>query len=167
MSGPSEPDPPPPANDPPPKKSYDPVPEGMEVPMCLCVCRICTSSDDYSDTYERMIFIYNNYEYDPPKDFQRGKHRWIDIEQSKEDEQYMCSKVYKNNQYFLYYYRLEQQQKEEEKRRKAFQEEMRRQEEQRQQEEAEAREADRERKRETICRAKAAGPEAIRKGKYP
>uniref|UniRef100_A0A0D9XZ12 Uncharacterized protein n=1 Tax=Leersia perrieri TaxID=77586 RepID=A0A0D9XZ12_9ORYZ len=34
-------------------------------------------------------------------------------------------------------------------------------------EEAEAREADRERKRERIHRAKAAGPEAIRKGKYP
>ena len=33
--------------------------------------------------------------------------------------------------------------------------------------EAEAREADREKKRERARRAKEAGPEAIRKGKYP
>ena len=33
--------------------------------------------------------------------------------------------------------------------------------------EAEEREADREKKRERACRAKEAGPEAIRKGKYP
>ena len=32
---------------------------------------------------------------------------------------------------------------------------------------AEEREPDRERKRERACRAKEAGPEAIRKGKYP
>jgi len=33
--------------------------------------------------------------------------------------------------------------------------------------EVEAREADREKKRERDCRAKEAGPEAIKKGKYP
>ena len=74
MSGPSEPFARDFANDSPPKKtSYVPVPEGMEVPMCFCgdLCRI-RRSDDYSDTYGRRIFICDNYEYDPPKNFRQG-----------------------------------------------------------------------------------------------
>ena len=44
----------------------------MEVPMCFCsdLCR-AVKSDDYSDTYGRRVFICDNYECDPPKNFRR------------------------------------------------------------------------------------------------
>uniref|UniRef100_A0A0D9WXF8 Uncharacterized protein n=1 Tax=Leersia perrieri TaxID=77586 RepID=A0A0D9WXF8_9ORYZ len=98
----------------------------MQVPMCFWgdLCRI-GASNDYSDTYGRRIIICNNYDYDPPKDFQRGENKqWIDIKQSKEDERYISTRftrttntssttiVWSNNR--------------RQKRRKAFQEEMHR-----------------------------------------
>ena len=54
-----------------------------------------------------------------------------------------------------------------EEKRKKDQEEIRKRIEAVERKEAEEREADRERKRERAQRAKEAGPEAIRKGKYP
>jgi hypothetical protein len=55
----------------------------------------------------------------------------------------------------------------EERGRKEEQKEMCHRQEMRECEAAQAREADRERERERTRRAKAAGPDAIRKGKYP
>jgi hypothetical protein len=54
-----------------------------------------------------------------------------------------------------------------ERKNKEEQKEMRHHQEMREREAAQAREADKERKRERARRAKAAGPDAIRKGKYP
>ena len=54
-----------------------------------------------------------------------------------------------------------------EEKRKKDQEDIRKRIEKVECQEAEEREADRERKRERACRTKNAGPEAIRKGKYP
>uniref|UniRef100_A0A0D9XY32 Uncharacterized protein n=1 Tax=Leersia perrieri TaxID=77586 RepID=A0A0D9XY32_9ORYZ len=128
----------------------------MEVPMCFCgdLCRII-KSDDYSNTYSKMIFIYENYEYNPPKDFRRAM-----ISSPPHVFAASTTGLTKNR-------RQEREQKQEEKRRRVFQVEMHRNKEEWERQEAESREADKKRKRERIHRVKAAGPEAIHKEKYP
>jgi hypothetical protein len=89
--------------------------------------------------------------------------QWLDCEQSEQDKHYVeaigCSTRER-------WQRMVEAEKQEEKR-KEKQEEIRIRREIKEHEAVVAREADRERKRESACRAKEARPDAMRKGKYP
>jgi hypothetical protein len=89
--------------------------------------------------------------------------QWLDTEQAQADKEHVQRTARSAAESWQRMLRAEQ----EEEKRKAREEEVRARKEAAEREAAEAREADRERKRERARRAKAAGPEAIRKGKYP
>ena len=89
--------------------------------------------------------------------------QWLDTEQSDFDKGIVESAGREARERW---FRMVEMEKREEKR-KEQQEEIRIREEMREREAVQAREADRERKRERARRAKEAGPDAIRKGKYP
>jgi hypothetical protein len=88
--------------------------------------------------------------------------QWLDTEQSNFDKSYVKGEARDARERWL---RMVEWEKRMEK--KEEQKEMRHRQEMREREVAQAHEADRERKRERACRAKATGPDAIRKGKYP
>jgi hypothetical protein len=89
--------------------------------------------------------------------------QWLDTEQSDFDKSYVEGEAHDARERWL---RMVEWEKREEKK-KEEQKEMHHRQEMRECEAAQAREADRERKRERACRAKAAGPDAIKKGRYP
>jgi hypothetical protein len=88
--------------------------------------------------------------------------QWLDTEQSDYDKSYVEGEARDARERWL---RMVEWEKREEK--KEEHKEMRQRQEMREREAAHACEADRERKSERARRAKAAGPDAIRKGKYP
>ncbi|CAN6291996.1 unnamed protein product [Urochloa humidicola] len=123
------------------------VPEGVHVPMCFC----------------GDLFMCDNFEYDPPKLSGNMRPKWLDTEQSEEDKAHVEQQASSAR---VRWQRMMHEEQQEEKRKKD-QEEIRKRIEEIERQEAQEREAERERKRERARRAKAAGPEAIRKGKYP
>jgi hypothetical protein len=88
--------------------------------------------------------------------------QWLDIEQSDFDKSYVEGEARDARERWLRMVECENREKNEEE-----QKEMRQRQEMREREAAQARETDREMKRERARRAKTAGPDAIRKGKYP
>jgi len=114
-----------------------------------------------------------NYEYDPPKRYGKDRAKsppplcdfiqWLDTEQSTEAKEHVERQARWAAERWQ---RMLQEEKMEEKRKKD-KEEIEKRFEEVERRQAEEREADRERKRERARRAKEAGPEAIRKGKYP
>jgi hypothetical protein len=88
--------------------------------------------------------------------------QWLDTEQSDLDKSYVEGETRDARERRLCMVEWEKRMEKKEE-----QKEMRHHQEMREREVAQAREADRERKRERARRAKAAGPDAIRKGKYP
>ena len=89
--------------------------------------------------------------------------QWLDCEQSEQDKRYVEATGRSARERWQ---RMVEAEKQEEKR-KEQQEEIRIRREIEEREAVAAREADRERKRERARRAKEAGPDAMRKGKYP
>jgi nitrogen fixation-related uncharacterized protein len=89
--------------------------------------------------------------------------QWLDTEQFDDDKKYVESTARDARERC---FRVIEAEKQEEKC-KQQQEEICVRPQMSEREEAQAREADRERKRERARRAKEAGPDAIRKGKYP
>ena len=89
--------------------------------------------------------------------------QWLDCEQSEQDKHYVEAMGRSARERWQ---RIVEAEKQEEKR-KEQQEEIRIRREIKEREAVAAREADRERKRERARRAKEAGPDAMRKGKYP
>jgi hypothetical protein len=89
--------------------------------------------------------------------------QWLDTEQSDFDKSYVEGEAHDARERWL---RMVEWENREEKK-KEEQKEMRQRQEMREREAAQARETDRERKRVRARRAKGAGPDAIRKGKYP
>jgi len=173
------------------------VPEGVHVPMCFCgdLCKL-VQSKILGDCYGMRFFMCDNFEYDPPKvsGSMRAKvftnpvmffypfHvsysyfgelktppplcdflQWLDTEQSNEDKAHVEHEAASARARWQRMMHEEEQ----EKKRKKDQEEIRKRFEEVERQAAQEREAERERKRERARRAKAAGPEAIRKGKYP
>lgn len=164
--------------------------------FCGDLCKLvrCKVLGDY---YGMRFFMCDNYEYDPPKIYssvrakvitnhssvfstpffpkysnllgaQSPPHlcdfmQWLDTQQSAEDKAHVEEEAASAR---ARWQRMMHEEQREEKRKKD-QEDIRRRMEDIDRKEAEAREADRERKRERARRAKEAGPEAIRKGKYP
>ncbi|CAN6372632.1 unnamed protein product [Urochloa humidicola] len=156
------------------KKVTVPVPQGIYVPMCFCgdncklvQCRVLGFA------YGMRFFMCNNYAHDPIKPFGNVQPKtplalcnfmqWLDTEQAEADkvnvEEEACSASERRQRMI---HKEQQQDK-----RKAEQEAIRKRMEDIDREEAEKREADRERKRKRARHAKAAGLDAIRKGKYP
>ncbi|CAN6277843.1 unnamed protein product [Urochloa humidicola] len=142
--------------------------------MCFCgdLCKLvrCKVLGVY---YGMRFFMCDNYEYDPHKIFSSVRAKsppplcdfmhWLDTQQSAEDKAHVEEEAASAR---ARWQRMMYEEQREEKRKKD-QEDIRRRMEEIDRKEAEAREADRERKRERARRAKEAGPEAIRKGKYP
>ena len=89
--------------------------------------------------------------------------QWLDTEQSDDDKRYVEETGRRARERWQRMVETEKN----EKKRKEQHEEIRIRQEMKEREAAQAREADRERKRERARRAKEAGPDAIRKGKYP
>jgi hypothetical protein len=89
--------------------------------------------------------------------------QWLDTEQSDFDKSYVEGEARDARERWLRMVECENR----EEKTKEEQKEMRQRQEMREREAAQARETDRERKRERARRAKAAGPDAMRKGKYP
>jgi hypothetical protein len=89
--------------------------------------------------------------------------QWLDCEQSEQDKRYVEETGRSTREKWK---RMVEAEKQEQKR-KERQEEIRIRRKIKEREAAAAREADRERKRERARRAKEAGPDAMRKGKYP
>ncbi|CAO2144009.1 unnamed protein product [Urochloa humidicola] len=127
------------------------VPEGVDVPMCFYgdLCKL-TKSEVLGVYYGMRFFMCDNFEYDSPKLSGNMRPKWLNTEQFEEDKAH-----------------VEQQASSAREKRKKDQEEIRKRMEEIERQEAQEREAERERNRERPRRAKAAGPEAIRKGKYP
>ncbi|CAN6359045.1 unnamed protein product [Urochloa humidicola] len=150
------------------------VPEGVHVPMCFCgdLCKLMKSKV-LGVYYGMRFFMCDNFEYDPPKVSGRMRPKtppplcdffqWLDKEQSEEDKAYVEEEASSAR---VRWQRMMHDEQQEEKRKKD-QEDIRKRMEDIERQEAQEREAERERKRERARRAKAAGPEAIRKGKYP
>ncbi|CAN6213279.1 unnamed protein product [Urochloa humidicola] len=150
------------------------VPEGVHVPMCFCgdLCKLMKSKV-LGVYYGMRFFMCDNFEYDPPKLSGRMRPKtppplcdffqWLDKEQSEEDKAYVEEEASSTR---VRWQRMMHDEQQEEKRKKD-QEDIRKRMEDIERQEAQEREAERERKRERARRAKAAGPEAIRKGKYP
>jgi hypothetical protein len=89
--------------------------------------------------------------------------QWLGTEQSDFDKSYVEGEARDARE--RWFHMVEWEKREEKK--KEDQKEMRHRHKMREREAAQAHEVDRERKRERARRAKAAGPDAIRKGKYP
>ena len=89
--------------------------------------------------------------------------QWLDTEQSQEAKDHIEREAWWAAERWQRMLREEQM----EEKRKKDQEDIRKRIAEVERQEAEAREADREKKRERARRAKEAGPEAIRKWKYP
>ena len=55
-------------------KIREPVPQGVQVPMCFCgsLCKL-KESKVLGDDFGRRFFICENYEYDPPKSYGKDK----------------------------------------------------------------------------------------------
>ncbi|CAN6356430.1 unnamed protein product [Urochloa humidicola] len=150
------------------------VPEGVHVPMCFCgdLCKLMKSKV-LGVYYGMRFFMCDNFEYDPPKvsGSMRPKtppplcdfFQWLDKEQSEKDKAYVEEEASSAR---VRWQRMMHDEQQEEKRKKD-REDIRKRTEDIERQEAQEREAERERKRERARRAKAAGPEAIRKGKYP
>ncbi|CAN6272755.1 unnamed protein product [Urochloa humidicola] len=140
------------------------VPEGVHVPMCFCgdLCKLMKSKV-LGVYYGMRFFMCDNFEYDPPKLSGRMRPKWLDKEQSEEDKAYVEEEASSAR---VRWQRMMHDEQQEEKRKKD-QEDIRKRMEDIERQEAQEREAERERKRERARRAKAAGSEAIRKGKYP
>ncbi|CAN6214450.1 unnamed protein product [Urochloa humidicola] len=150
------------------------VPEGVHVPMCFCgdLCKLMKSKV-LGVYYGMRFFMCDNFEYDPPKLSGRMRPKtppplcdffqWLDKEQSEEDKAYVEEEASSAR---VRWQRMMHDEQQEEKRKKD-QEDIRKRMEDIERQEAQEREAERERKRERARRAKAADPEAIRKGKYP
>ncbi|CAN6309143.1 unnamed protein product [Urochloa humidicola] len=132
--------------------------------MCFCgdLCKLMQSKV-LGVYYGMRFFMCDNFEYDPPKLSGNMRPKWLDTEQSEEDKAHVEQKASAAR---ASWQRMMHEEQQEEKRKKD-QEEIRKRMEEIERQEAQEREADRERKRERARRAKAAGPEAIRKGKYP
>ncbi|CAN6362638.1 unnamed protein product [Urochloa humidicola] len=132
--------------------------------MCFCgdLCKL-VKSKVLGDYYGMRFFMCDNFEYDPPKVFTSVRPKWLDTEQSDGDKAHVQQEAASARARWQRMMHEEQQQE----KRKKDQEEIRKRMEEVEREKAEAREAERERKRERARRAKEAGPEAIRKGKYP
>ncbi|CAN6209843.1 unnamed protein product [Urochloa humidicola] len=173
------------------------VPEGVHVPMCFCgdLCKL-VQSKVLGVYYGMRFFMCDNFDYDPPKlhgsmrpkvfanpaivfyqfylSYSKlGKSKtppplcdflqWLDTEQSAADKAHVEEQASAARARWL---RMMHEDEQEEKRKKD-REEIRKRVEEVERQKAHEREAERERKRERARRAKAAGPEAIRKGKYP
>ncbi|CAN6200536.1 unnamed protein product [Urochloa humidicola] len=142
--------------------------------MCFCgdFCKL-VQSKVLGDYYGMRFFMCDNLEYDPPKVYgsMRAKTppplcdflQWLDTEQSDKDKAHVEQAA--SSARARWQRMMHEDQKEE--KRKKDQEEIRKRMEEIERQEAQEREAERERKRERAHRAKEAGPEAIRKGKYP
>ncbi|CAO2173453.1 unnamed protein product [Urochloa humidicola] len=124
--------------------------------MCFCgdLCKPM-KSEVLGVYYGMRFFMCDNFEYDPPKLSGNMRPKWLDIEQSEEDKAHVEQQASSARATWQRMMREEQQ------------EEIRKRMEEIERQAAQEREAERERKRERERRAKAAGPEAIRKGKYP
>ncbi|CAN6338737.1 unnamed protein product [Urochloa humidicola] len=140
------------------------VPEGVHVPMCFCgdLCKL-VQSKVLGVYYGMRFFMCDNFDYDPPKLHGSMRPKWLDTEQSAADKAHVEEQASAARARWL---RMMHEDEQEEKRKKDREEICKRVEEVERQK-AHEREAERERKRERARRAKAAGPEAIRKGKYP
>jgi hypothetical protein len=88
--------------------------------------------------------------------------QWLDTEQSDFDKSYIEGKAHYARERWFHMVEWEKRNEKKEEHK-----EMRHHQEMREREATQAREADRERKRERARRAKAAGLDAIKKGKYP
>ncbi|CAO2162699.1 unnamed protein product [Urochloa humidicola] len=124
--------------------------------MCFCgdLCKPM-KSEVLGVYYGMRFFMCDNFEYDPPKLSGNMRPKWLDTEQSEEDKAHVEQQASSARATWQRMMREEQQ------------EEIRKRMEEIERQAAQEREAERERKRERERRAKAAGPEAIRKGKYP
>ncbi|XP_039773870.1 uncharacterized protein LOC120641715 isoform X1 [Panicum virgatum] len=81
-------------------KIREPVPQGVQVPMCFCgsLCKLMESKV-LGDDFGRRFFICENYEYDPPKCYGKDKAKsppplcdfiqWLDTEQSTEAKEHV------------------------------------------------------------------------------
>jgi len=150
------------------------VPEGIDVPMCFCgsLCKFM-QSEVLGDDYGMRFFMCENYEYDPPKRYGKDRAKsppplcdfmqWFDTVQSQQAKNF----VEQQASWAAERWRRMKHEEQQEEKRKKEQEEIRKRMEEVDRKAAAEREADRERKRERARRAKEAGPEAIRKGKYP
>ncbi|CAO2203482.1 unnamed protein product [Urochloa humidicola] len=112
--------------------------------------------------YGMRFFMCDNFEYDPPKVSGSMRPKWLDIEQFDADKAHVEEEASSARARWL---RMIHEDEQEEKRKKD-REEIRKRLEKVERQKAHEREAGRERKRERARCAKAAGPEAIRKGKY-
>ncbi|CAO2149323.1 unnamed protein product [Urochloa humidicola] len=132
--------------------------------MCFCgdLCKL-VQSKILGDCYGMRFFMCDNFEYDPPKVSGSMRAKWLDTEQSNEDKAHVEHEAASARARWQRMMHEEEQ----EKKRKKDQEEIRKRFEEVERQAAQEREAERERKRERARRAKAAGPETIRKGKYP
>ncbi|CAO2204255.1 unnamed protein product [Urochloa humidicola] len=132
--------------------------------MCFCgdFCKL-VQSKVLGDYYGMRFFMCDNLEYDPPKVYGSMRANWLDTEQSDKDKAHVEQAA--SSARARWQRMMHEDQKEE--KRKKDQEEIRKRMEEIERQEAQEREAERERKRERARRAKEAGPEAIRKGKYP
>ncbi|CAO2163932.1 unnamed protein product [Urochloa humidicola] len=165
--------------------------------MCFCgdLCKLMKSKV-LCVYYGMRFFMCDNFEYDPPKLSGRIRPKiitnhnllscrfrisysyfgevktppplcdffqWLDKEQSEEDKAYVEEEASSAR---VRWQRMMHDEQQEEKRKKD-QEDIRKRMEDIERQEAQEREAERERKRERARRAKAADPEAIRRGKYP
>ncbi|TVU04899.1 hypothetical protein EJB05_48043 [Eragrostis curvula] len=181
-------------NDPPHNKETLPLGDGFIAPMCLCgtPCRLVKSLV-LGDDYGKRLWMCKNYQYDHSQRLSSSDRRsrsppplcefiqYVDTEQTPEDIAHVYRVAQRARRHWL---DMEAEESREEERRNMRQEnEERRRKyeaERKQREEAErrrkqeedrlayeAREAERERMRERARRARAAGPDAFRKGKYP
>ncbi|KAL6640854.1 hypothetical protein ACP70R_019035 [Stipagrostis hirtigluma subsp. patula] len=166
-----------PASDSPPRKYRGAeVPEGLNIPMCLCgtIC-ILREARDCSYTFRRRFFMCANYDHEPPAGkYQGDGHPWLDLEQTPEKK----AEVYRIHKEAVQgWLRVEQWEKEkhefaERKRKEAearrqYAEEQRLRREEAERRAAAEREAERERMRQRARRARKARPDAQRKGKWP
>ncbi|TVU42908.1 hypothetical protein EJB05_09332 [Eragrostis curvula] len=181
-------------NDPPHNKQTLRLGEGFIAPMCLCgtPCRLVKSLV-LGDDYGKRLWMCKNYQYDPSQRLYSSATRprsppplcefieYVDTEQTPEDIAHV-NEVAESARRRWFDMEVEERRKEERRKRSQEEEERRRNyeaerklreeaERRRKQEEErlahEAREAERERMRERARRARAAGPDAFRKGKYP
>ncbi|TVU32698.1 hypothetical protein EJB05_24442 [Eragrostis curvula] len=181
-------------NDPPHNKETLPLGDGFIAPMCICgtPCKLVKSLV-LGDDYGKRLWICKNYQYDPSQRLYSSDTRsrsplplcefieYVDTEQTPEDIAHVYRVAQRARRHWL---DMEAEERREEERRKMRQEDEERRRkyeaERKQREEAErrrkqeedrlayeAREAERERMRERARRARAAGPDAFRKGKYP
>ncbi|XP_039781154.1 hepatoma-derived growth factor-related protein 2-like isoform X1 [Panicum virgatum] len=142
--------------------------------MCFCgsLCKLMKSRV-LGDDFGMRFFMCENYEYDPPNHYGKDRAKtppplcdfvqWLDTEQSQQDKDHVerqAKWAAQRRQRMLHEEQMDEK-------RKKDQEEIQKRIAEVECQKAEERETDRERKLERARRAKEAGPEAIRKGKYP